>query len=821
MIALDLGRLAMHELWSYRARSLLSILALALASGLIVATGGIGALLRSAAEQPAPLTSQPADFWIASAYDADYDLPAALVERAGQVPGVAAVQPLLRRPAQISTGSGAVDTLALVGVDLPGYLAFHRLALAAGDLPTAQQPGLVALSPWALVRQVRPGDAVTLTLAGTELALPLSGLIEVRDLASAQPGPVIYAPREAVAALAGVDKAVTLVEVRLASGASARRVQSALETELGTAYVVSSPAQPHAGLWQRVVVGALAFVDVLVLIGSAALVYAAFASAAPGRARRVAVLRAVGAARAHVIALLIGEAALLGWIGGCLGLLLGSLLARVGSGLAAPGTTGTLAPPLPGASIALALVLVVGSSIAGALGPVLRAARQPPVVALHPGAPPGMGAIRTGCTSRLPGLARLAPATFWLLPGLLPLAVGNLARDPRRAHLVAGALALVLTMFLGSIGILSLLDEELAAAFGRLSGGPEYSSGGDYLLLPDVAALSLGELAGQDTSGLPPLSPSLLAALDARGDGAWIMRGTTASVPALEVFPGQPTILLDVGAYARMGAFRFRQGSWPEALAAFERGPAVLLVPAVARRLGAGPGDLVRLDTVRGPIDFTVAGVGDSEFTTCVLSLADGQAYLGANEVNAALVKLRPGTDPATVRSALRSAVRTHGGTLLSLREAAGRLQGTFQQARLAMGLLSGLSGLVALLGVVSATLSSVAERREEIGLLRAVGAARPHVARLVLAEAGLLGAVAAGVGTLLGWAVTLIFFWIARAQLGLGSQGLPGPGAWAPLLAATAAAWLLWPGLAMLAALVAARAAARLPILEALFGTP
>ena len=336
MIALDFVRLALHELWHHRTRSLLSLLALALAAGLIVATGGIGGLLRRTAEQPAPLAGRPADFWIASAYDADYDLPADVVSRVVRVPGVAAAQPVLRRAAMVGTAGGAVDSLSLAGVDLPGYLAFHEITLAAGDLPTALQPGLIALSPWAFVRQVRPGDAVTVTLAAAETALSVVGLVEVRDLRSAQQGPVLYAPREAVAALAGVDDAVTVLEVRLAAGASARRVRAALEEALGAAYVVSSSPQPDAGLWQRLVLGALLFVDGLVLLGSTALAYAAFASAAPGRAGWVAVLRAVGAARGHVVALLAGEALFLGLLGGSLGVLLGLLLARVGSELNHP-----------------------------------------------------------------------------------------------------------------------------------------------------------------------------------------------------------------------------------------------------------------------------------------------------------------------------------------------------------------------------------------------------------------------------------------------------------------------------------------------------
>ncbi len=58
---------------------------------------------------------------------------------------------------------------------------------------------------------------------------------------------------------------------------------------------------------------------------------------------------------------------------------------------------------------------------------------------------------------------------------------------------------------------------------------------------------------------------------------------------------------------------------------------------------------------------------------------------------------------------------------------------------------------LVALLGVVSALLISVLQRRRELGLLRAVGASRGQVLGSVLAEAALMGLVGAILGLVLG----------------------------------------------------------------------
>ena len=823
--------LALRGLWSRRWRTLLSLSALALSVGLVVATGSSGALMQASVVTPARLLGRPADLWIASAYDVDYDLPASRQAQVAAVPGVAEVQPVLRRPVRVQTPH--TDSLTLLGVDPGPYLAFHDLALAAGTLPAAERSGLVALAPWAFIRGLGLGQPVTVMTPSGDVALPLAGLIEVRSLAAAQQGLVLVAPLDTVEGLFGVHDALTLLEVRLAPAASPRQVRADLEQALGPAYAVSIPSQPGQSvrLWQRLVLGALVCVDGLVLAGSVSLVYAVFASAARARRRQIGLLRVVGAERWRVLALLAAEAALLGLVGSGLGLVAGALFAWGGAGLVLEGTPVPAVPPLPARTLLGAAALGMLASLAGALGPAIGAARQPPLEALRtvPSIIPTSKAPspvipKSVATKNLiqPALAwirqraqaRAEAAIGWLFPAEVPLALASLAREWRRAARMAGALALVLGMALGNVGVLSLLGDELATTFGRLAGG-------DYLVLPGLTTISLRELAGQDTSDVPPLDAGLLAALEGLSGRVWLMRGTTADVAALQVFPGHPTLLLDVEGYARIGGFRFQAGDWPHALAAFRQGPAVLLTPIVARRLNVGLGEQVRLDTLRGPLDFRVAGIGESEFTTCILDLADGATYFGANEVNGVEVQVRPGADMEAVRRALLDAVQTHGGTLLSLSQATAQVRQVFHQARLSIGLLIGISGLVAALGALNAMLASVAERRWEIGLLRAVGATRRQIARLVLAEAALVGTAAALIGTILGWAVTLLFLALARTYLGLtvhpaSPSTTSSLAAWLPLLIASAAGLLLWPLLTIAGAIAPALHAAHQPIIQA-----
>jgi putative ABC transport system permease protein len=811
--------LALRELWHWRWRSLLSLLALALSTGLVVATGSIGRLMQAGVMTPVPPVGRHGErttelteiLWISSAYDVDYDLPASLRAQVAVVDGVSQVYPVLRRPVHVQTPRP--DALTLLGVEPGPYFALHGLTLSTGSFPPEESPGLVALAPWAFIRDLALGDSVTVTTPTGNVALPITGLVEVRDLVDAQQGLVLYMPLDTMAALFDLQDTATTLELRLVQDASPRQVRDDLEQALGPAYTVSTASKPGqtVQLWQRLVMGALILVDGLIWVGSVGLVYAIFALAARTRCRQIGLLRTVGAVRWQVLALLVTQATILGIVGSGMGMIVGLVFTRIGANLVMgestpqpPGVDGlAVLLPMPAGSSVLAIGLGLLASLTGAIGPALRAARLSPLAALHT-VPTPRPTPRTQ-RGRLQKLLSHPACPFEVR-----LAVTNLGRERGRALLIAGTLGLILGMALGNVGVLSLLSEELTTTIGRLAGG-------DYLVLPGLTTISLRELAGQDTSDVPPLGPELLAALEHLEDQVWLMSGTTANIEPLQVFPGQPTLLLDIEGYAQMGGFRFHEGNWSDALGAFRQGPAVLLTPVVARRLNVGMGDQVQLDTLNGPVNFRVAGIGDSEFTTCVLSLADGMTHFGANEVNGVEVQIRPDGDPQTVRRALLDAVQEHGGTLLSLNQALGQLRQMFRQARVSIDLLIGITGLVALLGVINTTLTSVTERRREFSLLRAVGATRLQLNGLILTEMAILGTAAALIGIILGWVTTLCFSFAARTYLGLTGESLVSPVTWRPLIAASAAGLVLWPFLAVLSGLVPSLRAARLSVIETL----
>ena len=87
------------------------------------------------------------------------------------------------------------------------------------------------------------------------------------------------------------------------------------------------------------------------------------------------------------------------------------------------------------------------------------------------------------------------------------------------------------------------------------------------------------------------------------------------------------------------------------------------------------------------------------------------------------------------------------------------------------LGIFGSLALTVASLGIINTLAMAILERRREIGVLKALGAADRDVQRLFFAEAGAMGLVGGIAGVFLGWLIgkTLTFglnVYLARQQL-------------------------------------------------------
>ncbi|MEH1165469.1 FtsX-like permease family protein [Micromonospora sp. CPCC 205539] len=191
---------------------------------------------------------------------------------------------------------------------------------------------------------------------------------------------------------------------------------------------------------------------------------------------------------------------------------------------------------------------------------------------------------------------------------------------------------------------------------------------------------------------------------------------------------------------ARLGGLRLTAGEPP-------RRPGEVVVD---RALGLRTGAPVTLLTAIGPESYTVTGVVDGPG----IHVADEVAAAFAPGVQAIGLVLAPGADPERVATAARRVVGVDGRVLTGDGRGALEPRNDARTRWIGMQVLTAtaaLASFVTVFVVASTFAFTIAQRRRELGLLRAVGATPRQVRRMVYLEALIVGASAGLVGLLVG----------------------------------------------------------------------
>ena len=191
---------------------------------------------------------------------------------------------------------------------------------------------------------------------------------------------------------------------------------------------------------------------------------------------------------------------------------------------------------------------------------------------------------------------------------------------------------------------------------------------------------------------------------------------------------------------ARLGGLRLTAGEPPR-----RAGEVV-----VDRTLGLRPGGPVTLLTAAGAQPYTVTGLVGAPG----VYVADEVAAVLAPGVRAIGLLVAPGADPEVVADTARGLLGRDGRALIGDDRAALEPRGDARTRWIGMQVLTAtaaLAGFVTVFVVASTFAFTVAQRRRELGLLRAVGATPHQVRRMVYGEALVVGASGGTVGLLVG----------------------------------------------------------------------
>jgi len=581
----------------------------------------------------------------------------------------------------------------------------------------------------------------------------------------------------------------------------------------------------------------LAFAGIAVFVGAFVIANTLGITIAQ-RMREFATLRTIGASRRQVLWSVIVEALVIGLVGSIVGLFLGLLLAKglnrlfQAIGINLPTGTTVFAPR----TIIVSLLVGTLITLLASLRPARRATRVPPIAAVREGSviPPSRWAKYSNVTSLSVLVIAIAMASLGAL-------AGGIATGPRLLLLGLG----VLLLFIGVSMNASKVVRPLAAVLGA----PAQSIGGaPGLLARDNATRNPARTASTASALMIGLALVTFVALFAQGlrapfedavnklfvaDYAITSNGSFAPISAAagKSLVGKPGIIVSTA--IRAGSAKVA-GSVEDISAVDANAPKGISVDwrlgddSVPARLGKSgffsdtdfakkhhlqKGSAIKLEFPSGKTT-TVRLLGSykkpkggSPFGNVIISTKLFDASYARPQDQMVLINMHGGVSDANTKRLEQDASGFADAKVQTRDQFKKNFEKPINQLLNLLYVLLALSVIVSLLGIVNTLVLTVFERTREIGMLRAVGMTRRQTRMMIRYESIVTSLMGAALGMAVGLFLALL---ITHA---LSSQGIVFAVPWMQLVWFVVAAILV----GILAAILPARHAARLNVLEAL----
>lgn len=781
-------------------------------------------------------------------------LPAGTIDEVRAVRGVESASGSIYSVFRTVDERGRVETgteaqIYVVGIDPTQPDTSTARHVAGREVRTGAEIEVPA--DWAQENGVALGDELRVSTPSGLAALEVVGFFEFEgglELGGYGTGAM---PIDTARTLMGKPDVWDEITVVAEEGASPEALRTRIDGALDEGVQVALPATKGDEAEDQLAAFnvVLSFFSGIALFVGAFLILNSFNMTVLQRMREIGTLRALGAGQARIAGLILREAALLGVVGSVLGL-------GVGVGLALLLVQAMQAFGLPVAGVDLAAgpavtAVVVGmiATLAGAAWPALRAGRISPIRALV-----GDRGVR-----RAPRRTRALVGFGLLLPGMLVSGFfwfGNRTDDSALA--AVGGIGATMALFLGLVLLAPFVVLPIAELLGR---GLQSAAPAEGRLAVDALRSNPGRTAATAATLLVALSvvvvnstvaSSVVGSIgdeidrqfardvtvqpvgydDYTGFGTGLPRDLEREIAALPetgaVSPrrvlflpelpegGQEGIVVgyDPESWAQVDDPRFIGATTEEALAGMAAG-GVVPAESYASSVGLEVGDRLTLEGPSGAVEAPVVAIGDTldaggQLIQTSLTTME-EVYGATTDQQLAVVARSPDARDALGARIDALLQEEHPGLeALSTGELKAEYEAQIDEQFAMFNAMVGIAVLVGMLGIVNTLSMSVLERTREIGVLRALGASRWRVRRMLGHESLLVSIAGTVAGLLAGLGIA--FVWI----VGMRETTFPGLTFHLPTGMLVTIA-VLGAVIGVLAAILPARRAARLDPLSAL----
>lgn len=743
-----------------------------------------------------------------------------LFPRVRDTPGVEAAAPVVQTYALARLGTGALrqgepvrhegpynETLLVLGVDPRLEQPFGRYTPPKGQavpvLDFLFDPYAVAITRSLATRHgLRLGSPLSVMAAGRQVTLHVRLIIDSQELQQAMGGNVLLmglgAAQGVFQRYGRIDRIDLIVRTERRDA-----VRAALRPLLPANVEIDQP-QGRTKQVENMLhafelsLSALSFIALFVAMF---LIFNAVSMSVLRRRRETGILRSLGVTRRQVLAQFLVEGLALGVVGSTIGLLLGTLMARLALASIARTISNlylvTYARDLrmDPATYATGFALGVAAALFSCLAPALEASRTAPGVTISQGmfieAQPlpigrwsaaAFGLIGASALVALWTVSHRHPlggfaSAALLLAGFSLLAPGFTLVSQRAAAPAAGLVAgiegvlgarylreavarasVVVAALMVSVGMLVGLSIMVASFRNTVSLWVNQTLRGDLYVEP------VGRRVTGSATVLPP--EVIEAARSIRGVAA------VDTYRAIRVDYGGRiayVVAVDLDIQGRFGRLQFMQGDTYDVFRRAREHDGVVVTESFGYRHHVSAGDRVTLKTPSGTVRLPVEGVFYDYSTDAGAILMDYRLFARLwNDTRAErlAIYVDPGVDADRVRTqfiqAVGDRVMLHVTPNHDLRA---RVLEVFDQTFQITYALQAIAIMVAILGVISTLTALILQRGREIAVLRAVGALRRQVQKMVLVESVLLGLIGGLLGCACGLGLSILLIHVINKQ--------------------------------------------------------
>jgi putative ABC transport system permease protein len=374
-----LERFAIRQMLRRPGRTLLTLLGITFGVATIVAVTMTTQATRSAYRDMFTAVTGSASLEVVAEGLGGFD--PALVERLGKLPGVKAALPVIQTTAAMIGKAGPVPVLVL-GIDPDRDEAARTYVLQSGHRLEGND-GLLLEAGFARANGCELGKRARLWTPTGMGEFPVVGLLQPQGTTTFNGGAVAVMPLTTAQRVFGLPQQVNSVQVVLEDGSAATAVEESLRAGLPPGLHVQNPSARGERAREALyaIEQTLQGISFVTLSAGAFVILNTFLMNLTERRRQLAILRALGATRRQVTALLLREALLLGMAGTVLGIGGGYVLALGVVAIMAQMLGGVTLPHLNWTkeAILLAVTFGPGMALAATWLPARYAARRAPL----------------------------------------------------------------------------------------------------------------------------------------------------------------------------------------------------------------------------------------------------------------------------------------------------------------------------------------------------------------------------------------------------------------------------------------------------------